>query len=93
MTEKKAALLALLDRRRDKEALCLLEEDPALIDEEVITAALDHGCVRVIRFLRGRGAITMEGRAAREERRLSEANAKIAAFDREMAEIEKLLDL
>lgn len=93
MVTSKKDLLNLLRHGKDKEALALIENDPALVDAEIVTAALDNGCVRVIRCLRKKDLITAEGKAEREELRLSEANAKIEAFDKEMADIEKLLDL
>ena len=93
MAAPKQDILHLLKYRKDREALALIENDPALVDAEIVTAALDNGCVRVIRCLRKKDLITAEGKAEREELRISEANAKIEAFDKEMADIEKLLDL
>ena len=93
MAAAKQDILHLLKYRKDREALALIENDPALVDAEIVTAALDNGCVRVIRYLRKKDLITAEGKAEREELRISEANAKIEAFDKEIADIEKLLDL
>ena len=91
MDEPKAALVCALCHRRDKEALELIETDPDLIDEDIIGLALDHGCVKVIRYLRHTGRITVAGTARREQKRLEEFNAKINRFNETFAEIEKHL--
>ncbi len=56
MSAPKDQLIDALCRRRDQEALVLIKENPSLIDqdndEKIIRLALDHGCVKVIRYLR-----------------------------------------
>lgn len=84
-------LISTLCRRRDQEALALIKEDPALIDEKVIRLALDHGCVKVIRYLRQEDKITMEGKETRDLQRVNELNDKISRFNKDFADIEKYL--
>lgn len=91
MDEPKTALVYALCHRHDSEALELIKSDPDLIDEDIIGLALDHGCVKVIRYLRHTNKITMAGKAGREQKRLEEFNAKINRFNDTFAEIEKHL--
>jgi hypothetical protein len=91
MSAPRDQLISTLCRRRDQEALALIKEDPALIDEKVIRLALDHGCVKVIRYLRQENKITMEGKETRDLQRVNELNDKISRFNKDFADIEKYL--
>jgi len=87
----KDQLIDALCRRGDQEALALIKEDSSLIDEKVIRLALDHGCVKVIRYLRQEDKITMEGKETRDLQRVNELNDKISRFNKDFADIEKYL--
>lgn len=91
MPAPKDQLISALCHRRDQEALTLIEENPLLIDEEIIRLALDHGCVKVIRYLRRENKINMEGKEARDFQRIKEFNGKISRFNKNFADIEKHL--
>lgn len=95
MSAPRDQLISALCRRRDQEALALIKEDPSLIDqdndEKVIRLALDHGCVKVIRYLRQENKITMEGKETRDLQRVNEFNDRISRFNKDFADIEKYL--
>lgn len=91
MNAPKDQLISALCHRRDQEALTLIKENPLLIDEEIIRLALDHGCVKVIRYLRKENRITMAGKEDRDFQRIREFNDKISRFNKDFADIEKHL--
>ncbi|HMM05970.1 MAG TPA: hypothetical protein PKD52_04795 [Clostridiales bacterium] len=97
MSAPRDQLIDALCRRQDQEALALIKENPTLLDhyhdhdEEIIRLALDHGCVRVIRYLRQENKITMEGKEIRDLQRVNEFNDKISRFNKDFADIEKYL--
>lgn len=70
--EQKALLLDSLRKGRDDHSLEMLQQNPELCDEEVICLALDHSCIKTIRYLREHGLITMKGKVAREHYRKME---------------------
>jgi aromatic ring-opening dioxygenase LigB subunit len=84
-------LINAICHRRDQEALALIEKNPDLIDENIIRLTLDHSCVNVIRYLRKKNMITMEGKETRDLERLNEFNGKISRFNHNFTEIEKHL--
>lgn len=91
MSDDRERVKELLRRRRDDEARALLSADLTLVDEDIVRLALDHGCVKTIRLLRKNDLITAAGKEERERIRLTEYEKNLAAFDREMADIEELL--
>lgn len=82
-------LIEALTHRKDRYALELIKERPELIDETVIRLALDHGCIRVIRFLREKNKITMEGKEQRDNERREEIRHLLGKADAGLPEIEK----
>lgn len=89
----KDELINALCHRRDQEALAKIKENPALFnnDEEIIRLALDHSCVKVIRYLRKENRITLEGKEIRDLKRINEFNEKITQFNHDFTDIEKYL--
>lgn len=84
----KTVLMDALCHRRDRIALNILREHPDLAEEEIIGAALDNGCVRVIRYLRERGLITVCGCEEREANRRKKSWELLDALDVALPEIE-----
>lgn len=84
----KTVLMEALCHRRDRIALNILREHPDLAEEEIIGAALDNGCVRVIRYLREHGLITLRGSEEREEIRRKKRRELLDALDVALPEIE-----
>ena len=82
-------LIEALTHRKDRYALELIKERPELIDETVIRLALDHGCIRVIRFLREKNKITMEGKEQRDNERREEIRHLLGKADQGLPAIEK----
>ena len=78
-----------LIRRKDRDALEIIKEHPELINESIIRLALDHGCIRVIRFLRSENRITMEGKRQRDDERREEVRRLLSEADQGLPEIEK----
>lgn len=88
----RATLLAALRQRRDPIALEILREHPHLIDEEIIGAALDNGCVKVIRYLREHDLITACGREEREHLRRKNRQQLLDALNDAMPGLEEFFN-
>ena len=85
-------LIQALTHRKDRYALELIQNHPELIGENTIRLALDHGCVKVIRYLREHGLITAEGAAQRQALREEEYQKNLDELDRFLPEMEKFFD-
>ncbi|MGN0962245.1 MAG: hypothetical protein ACI4PP_01555 [Clostridia bacterium] len=82
-------LTEALIRRKDRYALEIIREHPELINESVVRLALDHGCVRVIRYLRSENRITMDGKEQRDNERREEVRRLLSEADQGLPAIEK----
>ena len=82
-------LIEALTRHKDRYALEIIKAHPELINETVIRMALDHGCVRVIRYLRSENRITPEGKKQRDDERRKEVRRLLSEADQGLPEIEK----
>lgn len=88
----KDLLTDALLRRKDRQALEIIKEHPELIDESVIRLALDHGCVKVIRYLREHDKITAEGSLERQKQREDGYLELLDELDRYMPDLEKIFE-
>ncbi|MGM9567024.1 MAG: hypothetical protein ACI3W6_02475 [Clostridia bacterium] len=82
-------LIEALTHRKDRYALEMIQKHPELINETVIRLALDHSCIRVIRYLREENKITMEGKEQRDNERKEEIRHLLGKADAGFPEIEK----
>lgn len=89
----RSLLLESLCHRKDRIALDIIREHPELIDNTVISLALDNGCVRVIRYLREHDLITVEGAAARNDERERKQQKLLDELDKEMPDLDQFFRL
>ena len=85
-------LIQALTHRKDRYALELIENHPELVNENIIRLALDHGCVRVIRYLREHDLLTAEGAYQRKALRDLEYQKNMDELDQFLPELEKFFD-
>lgn len=83
-------LTEALLHRRDRDALDLIKAHPELINESIVRLALDNGCIRVIRYLRQKNKITLEGKAQRDKERYDVFHHLLNEADRNLPDIEKI---
>ena len=85
-------LIQALTHRKDRYALELIEKHPELLNENTIRLALDHGCVKVIRYLRENDLLTAEGAVQRQTLREEDYQKNLNELEQYLPELEKFFD-
>lgn len=85
-------LLSLLKKRKDKEALALMQENPDLCDNNVVRYALDNRCFSCIRFLRENHYITLAGKEERDNARFQDMEDALSEYYTLLKEFSQFLN-